>query len=189
LTNIVRGGEGLADPTNAFRLEHGERMRKVLAEPAVRQKMSESAKTKRRDEKAEIHRQLRMADPDVRAKMRAAKLGKPSAKRGRKFPSETVRLAQSKLGWITDDLVETRVNKTDPIPEGWRRGRLKTVSVKELQRRKETQQEKREAWLYRNRDAFWITNGTGNRKIRTGTDIPSGWRKGKSNKPHSNVVL
>jgi hypothetical protein len=159
-----------------------------IASETTRSKMSASAKVKERDPEVEARRTARMADPDVRAKMRAAKLGKPSAKLGRKFPSEAVRLVQSKLGWITDGSTETRVNKTAPIPHGWRRGRLKTVSTEELQKRATVQQEKREAWLYRNRDAFWITNGTGNRKIRTGTDIPSGWRKGKSNKPQSNLV-
>jgi hypothetical protein len=135
LANIVRGGEGLADPTPEFRIKHGKRMREVLEDPEIRAVMSIKAQARDRSGDWELKRRARMGDPDVREKMAAAKRGRPSAKRGRKFPSIRTKEVQGRLGWITDDVTESRVPKTDPIPDGWRRGRLRGVISEETRER------------------------------------------------------
>jgi hypothetical protein len=74
---------------------------------------------------AEARRRDRMSDPDVVAKLRAAKLGKPSAKRGRKFPSDAAKAAQQGFGWISDGITARRVKLEGlVIPDGWHRGRI-----------------------------------------------------------------
>ena len=125
LVNVVRGGEGLADPPPEFRVKHGRRMRIVLSDPSIRDKMSKKAKARDRSGEWEIKRRARMAEPEVREKMRAAKLGKPSAKRGKRYgPSLRNSEAQSNRIWITDGIEQRRIPKTELIPEGWRRGHL-----------------------------------------------------------------
>jgi len=76
-----------------------------------------------RDTEAEMARRARMSDPDVVDKLRAAKLGKPGAKKGKHYGgTQRNKDAQQGFMWITDEVVARRV-KRGPIPAGWRQGR------------------------------------------------------------------
>jgi hypothetical protein len=72
LTNLAAGGEGCSDPSEQ-----------------TRDLMSLRAKERNRNSPWEAKRKARMADPEVRAKMSAAKKGKPSPRKGAVLSEET----------------------------------------------------------------------------------------------------
>jgi hypothetical protein len=79
--------------------------------------------------------------------------------------------AISDLKWITNGQEEHRVPETDPIPEGWKKGRLKEGR---------SFGPKAGTYAYRK-----ITDGTQNRNISLDDPIPDGWRVGMTMKPRA----
>lgn len=74
------------------------------------------------------------------------------------------------MGWITDGVIERRFANTDPVPAGWRRGRL-AYSQKTIAKVKAS------SLLLRKR---WITNGINNAVIFGDEVPPRGWRYGRT---------
>jgi hypothetical protein len=117
---------------------------------------------------------------ETRRRMSLAKLGKPSARKGKRYgPTERGKIAQGQLGWITNGVEDKRVNKNNPIPDGWYRGRSLIVTQQELDKRIEQKQENRKIWLYRNRNRSWITNGLKSKRLLDTDPIPDGWYLGR----------
>jgi hypothetical protein len=79
--------------------------------------------------------------------------------------------AISGLKWITNGQEEHRVPETNPIPEGWQKGRLKEGR---------SFGPKAGTHAYRK-----ITDGTQNRNIGLDDPIPDGWRVGMTMKPRA----
>lgn len=132
LTNIVRGGEGLADPTPEFRAAHGKRMREALADPSIRQKMSDKAKARDRGGEDEARRRARMSEPDVRERLRQAGINR---ERSPEFEAHRIsrsltpearekrRLSMAGRMWITDGVHSRLVLQGGELPVGWWHGR------------------------------------------------------------------
>lgn len=109
----------------------------VIIDEEGRRNMSLAAKARDRSGDDEMRRRARMGDLDVRVRMSDS-----ARKRERTVEFETRRLAaahspearkkrgvsQARRGWITNGIEEVRALKTDPIPNGWRRGRLSGVA-------------------------------------------------------------
>jgi hypothetical protein len=145
--------------------------------------------------------------PDTRAKMSAAKKGKPSPKKGIKYAaSEKAKLSQLGKMWITNGIESHRHKVEDPIPEGWRKGRpspsedskLKMAAAKKGKKQSESHKAKVVAFLktrdssflhtpeikakaaLRRKGRIWITNGIECMTILPHeSEIPEGWRRGR----------
>jgi hypothetical protein len=59
--------------------------------------------------------------------------------------------------WITNGKLNTKINKDDTIPDGWRKGRVCTQNM------------------------IYITNGEETRRIKDTDTIPDRWRRGRTN--------
>lgn len=114
--------------------------------------------------------------------------------------------------WITNNIESKKIWITESIPEGWRKGRvIKPRSVKDIPHcrvcgieldkpiakycnthRKEikSNQGKRNSKYFIGagpksyQGRMFITNGINDKLHPLGTDIPEGWRKGRSNNKH-----
>ena len=174
--------------------------------PETRAKMSASAKARIRTPESEAARLAACRTPEARKRNSEAKLGQPSAKKGKTYgSSEKGKAVQQTLGWITDGIIATRVDKSLPIPEGWWRGRPpaseetksnmskahkgqshgrrpaeRIIDVFKKQAEVNWSNPDMVAKMTRNRKGRkWITNGSESRTILPSETIPDGWRLGR----------
>jgi hypothetical protein len=127
LTNIVKGGEGLADPTPEFRERHGALMKEKLASPETRATMSAKAKARDRTGEWEQKRKEAARSPEARAKQSLARKGKPLWPNGRLDP----RSEEGKQIWAEKNAgkvfyhngILTKKFRPGEEPQGWVRGR------------------------------------------------------------------
>jgi hypothetical protein len=129
LTNVVRGGEGLADPTDEFRKKHGLLMRERLSSPEIRSRMSAKAKARDRTGDWEQKRKEAARSPEARTKQSLARKGKPSPKKGRPDDMPPEKRAKwredmKSRPWYTDGVSEIRLKAGTTPPLGWQLGRL-----------------------------------------------------------------
>jgi group I intron endonuclease len=76
------------------------------------------------------------------------------------------------------------ISKTDPIPDGWRAGRYVTkATCDKIRVKRASQVISKESYKLRGertRNTVWITDGNRNRRVDPTTELPTGWRRGKS---------
>lgn len=77
--------------------------------------------------------------------------------------------------WITNGVDQKTIEKTDTIPDGWKKGRLKATETAKRNMSKSHIGE------------INITDGVNERHIKSGESIPYGWRVGKSDKMKSKL--
>jgi hypothetical protein len=129
LTNVVRGGEGMADPTDEFRKKHGLLMQERLSSPETRSRMSAKAKARDRTGDWEQKRKEAARSPEARTKQSLARKGKPSPKKGRPDDMPPEKRAQWReimkgRSWYTDGTKEVSLQAGAPPPLGWKLGRV-----------------------------------------------------------------
>jgi hypothetical protein len=157
LVNHTDGGDGMANPSVAIR--HKMRLAKLnkrQSAEVIERRTAPLRGRKRPNELVESLRKQRIekfADPINGAAHKAALCGI----------------------WITDGTQNRRVKSIGKIPEGWRRGRSSDLGEKI------SVTLKRLGFLPpRTTGRFWITDGEKARLLLIGSEVPSGWRKGKS---------
>lgn len=92
--------------------------------------------------------------------------------RGRSYKSNSETLKKKELVSITDGKNNKFINKTELIPDGWRRGRTKS-------------EEERKNNMIANMGTagcFYINNGNINKRVYENSEIPEGWAIGRLNK-------
>lgn len=75
------------------------------------------------------HNKGKIASAESRKRMSEAKRGKPAPNKGKTTSDETKKklseVSRNKI-WITNGINSMRINKTEPIPYGYKRGRAIT---------------------------------------------------------------
>src|ERR1041385_369866 len=158
LLNLTDGGEGMANSPQPKGLALIERNAAVSR-----------GHQRRTPEEKEASNALRMSNypPGYWNKKAVANWISRSPEDQRAFSLRGSKAA-SELGkhyWINDGFSDKRIKSTDPIPDGWRKGRTFKPT------------EACWAWVTESR---WINNGLKAKRIACGVQIPDGWSYGRS---------
>jgi hypothetical protein len=113
-----------------------------------------------------------------------------------KRPEVKQRLSEYNTGIrvINNGIISKQIKPHEEIPDGWVRGRLSKGYVKTEEHIKKFGESMRKLWLdpeFKKRMSEmrtgmrWITDGVNNSKLRDGSEMPDGWRMGKTYKKKS----
>ena len=125
----------------------------------------------------------RMCDPTIQERI-SAKISENHKQGKYKRVQEVI----SQKRWVTDGVTSLYINKSDPIPSGFRPGRVIVWSEEAKLRAAErgrnltTEERAKRACA---KGKIWINNGETNRYLAKGEPIPDGFVKGKINRKHN----
>jgi hypothetical protein len=95
---------------------------------------------------------------------------------------------------INNGVISRQIKPDEEIPEGWVRGRLSKGYVRTPEQRKKFGASMSKRWSdpeYKKKMSEirtgmrWITDGVSNKKLRDGSEMPTGWQMGKTYKKNS----
>jgi len=176
LTNVTKGGEGLADPTPEIRNRMSSKAMGRSFSIETRRLMSEKAKARDRTGEWEQRRLAVINTPEANAKRSAKMKGRPSPNKGKKASKELrAKLSAAHKGLKVSEETRTKMSAASKGRRHTEETRAKLSAAHEGRSKTPEAIAKMSATK---KGKIWITNGVISWVVNPST-IPDGWRRGR----------